>query len=383
MNDDDELTRLLADLVRIDSVNPDLISGANGETDIAQFIAAWAADAGLEAVVQEAAPGRPNAIITARGSGGGSNLLLNGHIDTVGVTDMTEPFVPRIEGCRMYGRGVYDMKAGVAACLIAAKRARSLHLRGDVVVTCVADEEVASLGTQAVVAELARWQPAAAIVAEPTETVLAVAHKGFAWFDIETFGVAAHGSRPHLGVDAITKMGRVLVALEKLDDDLRSHPTHRHLGSGSLHAGIIAGGQEPSSYPAYCKLQVERRTVPGETVDAAEAEVQAILDACAAEDSAFRARLTRGLTREPFEVTEDATLVRLCRSHLARITGKPAEVGGVSYWADSALLSAAGIPTVLLGPTGAGAHAAEEWIDLDTVAQCAEVYLAVAREMCG
>lgn len=309
-------------------------------------------------------------------------MMLNGHIDTVGLTGMREPFDPRIEGGRLYGRGAYDMKSGVAACLIAAKRARSLGLRGDVVVACAADEEVASLGTQAVVAELDRWWPDAAIVAEPTEMVLAVAHKGFAWFDIETFGVAAHGSRPHLGVDAIAKMGRVLVALEQHDLDLRSHPAHRHLGSGSIHASIVQGGQELSSYPAYCKLQVERRTVPGESVDLAEGQLQRLLDECARSDAQFRARLTRGLARDAFEVDEDAAIVELCRAHLARVTGREAQIGGVSYWADSALLSAAGIPTVLLGPTGAGAHAAEEWIDLETVEQCAEVYTAVARDLC-
>ncbi len=382
MTDRNELIDLLAALVRIDSVNPDLIPGARGEGEIAAFIADWATRRGLEVVVQEAAPGRPNVIVMARGTGGGMNLLLNGHIDTVGLAGMTDPFTPRMEEGRLYGRGAYDMKAGVAASLITAQRARALGLRGDVIVACVADEEVASLGTEAIVRELDRWWPDAAIVAEPTEMVLAVAHKGFAWFDIETFGVAAHGSRPHLGVDAIAKMGRVLVEVEKLDRDLRAHPTHRHLGSGSIHASLIQGGQEPSSYPAYCKLGVERRTIPGESMALVEAELQGLLGTCGRDDPAFRARLSGGLARDPFEVDEAADIVQMCRAHLARVTGRPAEVGGVSYWADSALLAAAGIPTVLLGPTGAGAHAAEEWIDLASVAQCADIYTAVAQELC-
>jgi len=382
MTDRNELIDLLAALVRIDSVNPDLIPSARGEGEIAAFIADWATRRGLEVVVQEAAPGRPNVIVMARGTGGGMNLLLNGHIDTVGLAGMTDPFTPRMEEGRLYGRGAYDMKAGVAASLITAQRARALGLRGDVIVACVADEEVASLGTEAIVRELDRWRPDAAIVAEPTEMVLAVAHKGFAWFDIETFGVAAHGSRPHLGVDAIAKMGRVLVEVEKLDCDLRAHPTHRHLGSGSIHASLIQGGQEPSSYPAYCKLGVERRTIPGESMALVEAELQGLLGTCGRDDPAFRARLSGGLARDPFEVDEAADIVQMCRAHLARVTGRPAEVGGVSYWADSALLAAAGIPTVLLGPTGAGAHAAEEWIDLASVAQCADIYTAVAQELC-
>ena len=383
MQDQAELTALLADLVRIDSINPDLIAGARGEADMVAYIAQWARRAGLEVIVQDAAPGRPNVIVIARGSGGGKNLMLNGHIDTVGLADMAEPFSARVEGNRMYGRGVYDMKAGVAASLMAAKCARSLNLRGDVIVTGVADEEMASAGTRAILREVDRWRPDAVIVTEPTETEIAVAHRGFIWFDIETFGVAAHGSRPQLGVDAIAKMGKMLVELEKHDLELRAHPTHPYVGSGSIHAGIIQGGQELSSYPAYCKLQVERRTIPGETPELAQTQLQAILDHCAGDDSAFKARLTRGLTRDPFEVREDAPIVQLCREKLAQVAGQPAKVGGVSFWADAALFSAAGLPTLLLGPSGFGAHGIVEWIDLDTVGQCADVYTAVAQEFCG
>ena len=271
MNNQTELTTLLVDLVRIDSINPDLVTGAHGEEGIAGFIAEWATQAGLEAIVQYAEPGRPNVVVIARGSGGGRNLMLNGHIDTVGVADMDAPFSGYMEDNKLYGRGAYDMKAGVAASLIAAKRAKSLNLRGDVIVTAVADEEVASKGTYAIIQELHRWRTDAVIVTEPTEMELAIAHKGFVWFDIETFGVAAHGSRPHLGVDAIAQMGKVLVALAQHDRDLRAKPTHSYLGSGSIHASLIQGGQELSSYPAYCKLQIERRTVPGESAELVQA----------------------------------------------------------------------------------------------------------------
>ena len=382
MNTQTELTTLLVDLVRIDSINPDLIPQARGEQEIAAFIAAWAARAGLEASVYDAEPGRPNVVVIARGSGGGRNLMLNGHIDSVGVADMEAPFSARIDGNRLYGRGAYDMKASVAACLIAAQRAKSLNLRGDLIVSAVADEEVASKGSQAIIRELRRWRPDAVIVAEPTEMALAIAHKGFVWFDIETFGVAAHGSRPHLGVDAIAQMGKLLVALAQHDRDLRAAPTHQHLGSGSVHASLIQGGQELSSYPAYCKLQLERRTIPGESVELAQAQLQAMLDQCASDDSTFKAALTRGLVRAPFEIPEDAPFVQLCQQQLAQVTGRPATIGGVSFWADSSLYAAAGLPTVLLGPAGAGAHSSVEWVDLDSVAQCADVYTAVAQAFC-
>ncbi len=386
MNDmkyNNELTALLAELISIDSVNPDISAGAKGEADVAAFIAAWATRVGLEVITQDAAPGRPNVIVIARGSGGGKNLMLNGHTDTVGVAGMEEPFRARKEESRMYGRGSYDMKAGLAASLIVAQRALSLNLRGDVIVTCVVDEEMLSIGTEAICRELHRWRPDAVIVTEPTEMELMVAHRGFVWFDIETFGVAAHGSRPHLGVDAIAKMGRVLVELEKHDLALRANPTHPFLGSGSLHCSLIEGGQEMSTFPAHCELRVERRTIPGETLDLAQQQLQMILDDCANADSKFQAKLTRGFARDPFETQPDSPFVGLCQRHLAQVMGSPAKIGGVSFWADSALFSAAGVPTVLLGPRGFGAHGAVEWADLDSVQQCADVYTAVAQEFCA
>jgi len=361
------LAELLQELVRIDSVNPDLIPGGAGEGEIARFIAGWCERAGLEVEIEEAAPGRPNVIATARGSGGGRVLMLNGHVDTVGVAGMDEPFSGRIEGGRLYGRGAYDMKGSVAASMAACARARELRLRGDVILTAVADEEVASAGS-ALVARLRRAD--AAIVTEPTELRVAVCHKGFAALELETAGRAAHGSRPDLGVDSIARMGHVLVRLEELDRTLRASPSHRLLGSGSLHASVIEGGQEYSSYPERCVLQAERRTIPGETVAQVEAEAQALLGGL---DGTARVVLAR----EPFEVAEDEPIVELVRRH----SGTP--VAGVAYWADSALLAAAGIPTVLFGPAGEGAHAAVEWVDLASVERCAEVYLAVAAELCA
>ncbi len=382
MNERSELISLLTELVQINSVNPDLIAGAAGEEAIARSIAAWASAAGLEVIMQPVELGRPNVIVIARGTGGGKTLMLNGHMDTVGITDMQAPLSGRIEEQKLYGRGAYDMKASLAASLITARRAKALQLRGDVIISAVVDEEVASKGTEAIVRELERWRPDAVIVTEPTEMTLAVAHKGFAWFDIETYGVAAHGSRPQLGVDAIMHMGKVLVALEQLDRELQSTPSHAYLGSGSVHAGLIQGGQELSSYPAYCKLQLERRTIPSETAELAAAQLQAMLDECMRHDSSLKATLTYGLLRHAFEVDESSAIVQLCGQQLAQVTGRPARIGGVSFWADSALFAEAGIPTVLLGPTGFGAHGAVEWVDLESVQQCADVYTAVAQALC-
>jgi acetylornithine deacetylase len=374
----DTVTRLLADLVAIDSVNPDLVHGGAGEGRIAHFIADWLRAKGLEVHLDQVGPGRPNVIAAARGAGGGPTLLLNGHIDTVGVAGMADPHRPIVEGERLYGRGAYDMKCGVAACMAAIAEARERGLRGDVIFTAVVDEEYAGRGT---IDAAAKYRADAAIIAEPTELALVVAHKGFVWLEIEARGRAAHGSIPG-APDAILQMGKLLVELDALNRRLLARPTHPLLGSGSLHASLISGGQELSSYPERCVLAIERRTIPGETPEQAEAEINAIVSRLAAEDRAFRVAVRRGVDRAPMETAADAAVPALLRQHAAEVTGRAISVVGVPYWTDAASLAAAGIPTVLFGPSGAGAHATEEWVDLESVRQCVEVYLRVIDAFC-
>ena len=360
------LTELAAELVRIDSVNPDLVPGGAGENELAQFVAEWLTAAGLEVEVEEVAPGRPNVVGRARGSGGGSTLLLNAHMDTVGYEGMEAPLEPRVEDGRLYGRGAYDMKGSLAAIMVAGAAAVEAGLRGDVLVAAVADEEVYSIGAEAA----ARRYPAdAAIVAEPTELRLVVAHKGFVWLEVETRGRAAHGSRPDLGQDAIVGMGQVLTGLGALARALLDNPSHPLLGSGSVHASLISGGVELSTYPERCVLALERRTVPGETAEIVERQIREIADG---------AEIRTTFVREPFEVAENEPVVQSVLRH----AGGP-EIAGVPFWADSAVFAAAGIPTVVFGPGGAGAHAEVEWVDLADLERCKDVYVAVARELCA
>ena len=375
-----EVAELAGRLVEIESINPDIVAGGSGEGAVARFVAEWCERAGLETTLSEPAPSRPNVIAVARGSGGGRSLILNAHMDTVGVAGMTDPFVPRLDGGRLYGRGSYDMKGSLAACMLATAEAKRRGLRGDVILTAVSDEEFASVGTEAVAATV---QADAAIVTEPTELQVAVAHRGFVHLEVEVHGRAAHGSRPHLGIDAIAKMGRVLVGIEELDARLRADPTHAFVGSGSLHASLIEGGQEFSSYPARCLLQAERRTIPGESVELAERELREIVAQAGEDDPDFSADVRAPISREPFEVAEDAEIVQLVRRHAATILGAEPDLVGVSFWADSALLSAAGIPTILFGPIGEGAHAEVEWVDVASLERCVEVYVGVASELCG
>ena len=373
------LIRLLSDLVAIDSVNPSLVPGGAGETEIARFVAGWAREHGLEAELLEETPGRPTVLVRARGTGGGRALLLCGHLDTVNVEGMDAPHEPRIEGDRLYGRGSYDMKAGLAAALVAARDAAALGLAGDVVVAAVADEEHASIGVQEA---LRAVRADAAVVTEPTELEIAVAHKGFVWSEVTVTGRSAHGSRPHLGTDAIAKMGRVLTELSALDDTLAGHE-HPLLGRGSVHASLIRGGVELSSYPAECVLGLERRTLPGDTAQDVERELAAILDRCRAADPALQAEQRTLLVREPFEVDQDAELVGLLRSAAAAHMPAAPIVSGASYWADAAFIGAAGIPTVLFGPGGQGAHAVEEWVSLADTEVVARTLTSVASRMCA
>jgi acetylornithine deacetylase len=376
-----ETQTLLSQLVGINSVNPDLVPGAPGELEIARFIADWLQVRGFEVHTLEPAPGRPAVVGVARGSGGGRSLMFNGHIDTVALQPFDgDPLEPRVQNGRLYGRGSYDMKAGIAAMLVAAARVKNAGLRGDVLVACVCDEEVASLGSFELVKH---FMADAAIVTEPTNHGLYIAHKGFVWATITTHGVAAHGSRFNEGVDAIAKMGQVLVALEALDQKFRLNPTHALLGHGSLHAGTVQGGQGYSSYPATCTLTVERRTVPGETPHIVETELRHLLESIREQDPSVRFTLEMGLSREPFSVEPDHAFVRLVQKHANLELQSPPQLEGVGFWADTAALSSAGIPCLMFGALGAGAHAAEEWVDLESLELTTRVYESIAREFCA
>jgi acetylornithine deacetylase len=375
----EDTVALLSRLVAIDSVNPSLVPGGAGEREVAAFVADWARGCGLGVDILEQTPGRPSVVVRARGAGGGRTLLLCGHLDTVTVEGMNDPHTPRIDGDRLYGRGAYDMKAGVAAALLACREAASHGLAGDVLVAAVADEEHSSLGVQEV---LEAADADAAIVTEPTELELIVAHKGFVWSEVEVRGRAAHGSRPHLGVDAIAKAGPILTALAELDHslDARHDPM---LGRGSVHASTIRGGEELSSYPALCTVGIERRTLPGETAGVIESELEALLEACRAEDPNLQASQRTLLVREPFQVASEAPIVEITREAAAEVLGAPPAIAGAGYWADTAFIAAAGIPTVMFGPTGAGAHAAEEWVSISSTDAVARVLVAVAERVCA
>ncbi len=370
----DPAVRLLRDLVAIDSVNPSLSPGAAGEGRIAQAIAEHLRRIGLDVELQDALPGRPNVVGVLEGRSRGRSLMLCGHMDTVGVDGMSAPFGPIERDGRLYGRGAQDMKGGLAAMIDAARVVAQEGLAsGRLIIAAVVDEEYASVGADALVT---RWRADAAVVTEPTDLQIAIGHKGFAWFEIETRGRAAHGSRPREGRDAIVRMGRVLHELERLDRRLQARPPHPLMGPPSLHASIIEGGREWSSYPDRCTLELERRTVAGETDASVVAEFEQLLGRLRHADAELDISLKPIFSRPPYEIAADAELPRALAVALGAQQSAPTMM---SFWTDAAVLGTSGIPSVLFGPGGGGLHSEVEYVELQDVLRCRDALAALAR----
>ncbi|MFZ0858511.1 MAG: ArgE/DapE family deacylase [Candidatus Acidiferrales bacterium] len=375
--------KLLEELVTIESVNSSLVPGAPGEQRAAEHVQTFLRAHGIAAELEEAAPRRPNVVARIGPRDIRPALMLIAHIDTVGAGDMADPFTPHIRDGKMYGRGALDIKSGVAAMCAAAvaivqERAR---LARPFIIAAVVDEECNSLGTQALLRRGHRAD--AAVILEPTNLHLVVAHKGYAWFEIVTHGRAAHGSLPAEGRDAIRMIGRVLVALDELEKSLASRPPHARLRNASLHASLISGGQELSSYPAECRLQLERRMLPAETEASAEAELRAMLAQLESEDAKFRATLRTDLGSRPaYEIAEDSPLVKRVSAAIHHVCGA-CELAGMAAWTDTALLAAVGIPGVVFGPTGRGLHGADEYVEIDSVGKCAAALREIILELCA
>ena len=379
----DPSIRLLRELVAINSVNPTLVPGAPGEHAVAGLVAAEMRRCHLDVSVESIAPGRPNVVgvLEGRTKGKGRSLMFCGHTDTVGVAGMTDPFTPVERGGRLYGRGAQDMKGGVAAMIAAAAAVANGGglASGRLIVAAVVDEEHSSIGADALVKA---WRADAAIVTEPTNLDIAVGHKGFAWVEVDVKGRAAHGSRPAEGQDAILRLGRVLARLEELDGSLQARPPHALVGTGSLHASFVQGGNELSSYPDRATLQMERRILPTEPEGTALAEVQQILDALVREDASFRGTAKAMFSRPGYEVPGNHELPQALAAAIGRVGGQP-RITGASFWTDAAILGLAGIPSILFGPGGAGLHSNEEYVNVADVVMCRDTLVELATQWMG
>ena len=366
-------------LVATPSVNPELEESGAGEGAVAELTAEWLRGWGLSVEMSEVAPGRCNVMGRLEGKGDGPTLLLNGHLDTVGVAGMSvDPFGAEVRDGRLWGRGSCDMKGGVAALLAATARVARSGPPGGLIVALTADEEHASLGMQALVRSGIGAD--AAVVCEPTSLAVMPAHKGFVWIEAAFRGRAAHGSRPDAGVDAIEHAARYLTALGALRSRLRAEEPHPLLGHGSFHAGTIDGGSAPSVYPDACRLVLERRTLPGENAAGIIEEFQAVLDELAAEVPELDAKLTEGLARPATEIPNDSPLTE---GLVAACVGEGVDpvLAGMTAWVDAAFLNQAGTPALCFGPGSiAQAHSADEWIDPSEIVTCAAVLERFSRD---
>lgn len=375
------IVKTLQDLVRIDSVNPGLVPEGAGEAEIADYIADTLRRCHLEPIVYELKPGRYNVAAVLKGKGSGRSLMLNGHMDTVGVEGMADPFSAEIRSGRLYGRGAQDMKGSLAAMIAVFKTLidSKIQLGGDLILAAVADEEYNSIGTEALIKH---HRPDAAIVAEPTDLNLCLAHRGFAVFEFETKGRAAHGGRYQEGIDANLRMGRILAELERLSLNLLKRKGHPLLGPPSLHVPLIRGGSGLFVYSDNCKISVERRTIPGESREILLREMEEIIARLSQEDKSFQARVRPVFHRNAYEVSPDAEIVKLVTETASRVLGKPPKTIGHHWWEDSALLAESGAETVIIGPRGAGLHTHEEWVDIASVVDLTKILIRTAVLYC-
>jgi len=371
------------ELVRIDSRNPALEAGAPGELALARHVEDVVRGfGGWDVERQDLAGGRANVVAVRRGTGGGPSLMLNVHLDTVGVAGMETPFSGALLDGRIHGRGAQDTKGGMAAVLAAARALSEADVRlaGDLVLAFVADEEHESLGTTAL---LERIRTDAAIVIEPTDLDVCVAHRGFAVYELRTGGRTAHGGRSDLGIDANLRMGRVLAGLDALRRRWAERPEHPRLGTPALHVPLLRGGRHLYVYADECAAQVECRTVPGQTEREVRRELQGILDEIGGRLDGFQGTVRPVLWRGPHEVHPDRPIVRAAARAAHEVRGAPARLIGHAWWEDSGLLGEVGIDAVVLGPRGGGLHTEEEWVDASSVVELAEVLRRSIVSYCG
>ncbi|KAK1625057.1 diaminopropionate ammonia-lyase [Colletotrichum phormii] len=373
--------------IPLDVSTDDPASGA-GEGEIAHYITAWLQHRNFEAHWLEETQGRPSVVGVFRGTGGGKSIMLNGHVDTVSLSSYSPDLEPlsgelkEDEGGRIFVRGSADMKAGLAAAMAAMARCSSQSrpsLRGDVILAAVVDEENFSIGTEEVIR--AGWRADAAIIPEPTNQEMAITHKGFIWVEIDILGVAAHGSRPEDGVDAILLAGAVQTAFLEYSKAL---PSDSRLGKASLHAGLIQGGEEPSSYPELCTLTVEFRTIPAQTTQSILGDIESILTSIAKSKPDFRYAAPRmTFSRPPLGQSPDDEFIKTFISATSKCLGEAQKPVACSFWCDAALLNEIGIPSVVYGLRSFGIHGKEEWVSVASIREVASVIEVVIHDFCA
>jgi acetylornithine deacetylase len=367
---ENRIISLLTELVQINSINRTLSNGP-GEQTIAEFAARNLIAQQLDAQIQNVSPNQSNVVAVVPGKDRRHSILLNAHLDTVGVDGMDEPFTLRREGDKLYGRGTYDMKGSVAIMLLLAEYFTRNPPPLDILLTFVSDEEDKSTGMEYLVENwLPRVAPApvGGIFLEPTEEDIGVCHKGFIWYELTVAGKAAHGSRPEQGIDAILPLRSAMEEISSIQDELQNRTPDPLLGHAAIHSSIIRGGSELSVIPSRSCLQWERRTLPDESPPDFAGEMERIIQPVNNHPGNHTVKGREFFVRPPYRVPHDAEILK----RLEKVAPQSKQVG-LSFWADSALAGGMGIPSILFGPTGHGAHAIDEWVSLKSLLNVYEV----------
>lgn len=369
----DDIIQTLADLVAINSVNPAYPDGAP-ESAIALYVQEFFERRGIEVSQQSVLPGRPNVLATLPGRDPSRRIVFEAHVDTAGILGMTiPPFDPCVRDGRLYGRGACDTKAGVAAMMhaVASVAEDRIQPRSEVVFAAAADEEHAYRG----VLKLCEGLHAdAAVVSEPTSLRLVVATKGCLRFRIRVHGRAAHSSKPHLGVNAISGMARLIVALEEDARALDRRP-HALLGPPTMNIGVVQGGAQINIVPDSCVIEVDRRLLPGEEPEEVWRSYRRFVESLCATIPRLTAEVEEPMLQDlPLETAVSEPVAAIAAQVLANL-GLNSEPVGVPYGSDASKFSRAGVPSVVFGPGSIDqAHAASEFVDCDEVHKAYQFY---------
>ena len=362
-----QLIQYLTHLVKINSVNPDLSNDGQGEREIAEYVQRHFQGLGIPSNLHTVKDDRCNTTAFIIGKNPNKILLMNGHLDTVGIEGMDKPFTIRKDGDKLYGRGTYDMLAGCAIQMGLATYFAENSSPISLAFTFVADEENLSTGMENLVSHFLTslpTKPFLGIFMEPTEEAIGISHKGYTWFELTIKGLAAHGSRPEEGINAIFPLSSGLKELETINAELAKEKAHPYLGNATLHPGMISGGTAQSVIAAQSTLSWERRTLPGESQQKLNGELNRVIEAVINAPGNHKVSGEQVYHRPPNEVEDDSLIQKL------REVAGGQDYNGMSYWADSALASKAGIPSILFGPAGHGAHAKDEWVSESSLLNC-------------
>ena len=366
------VTSLLERLIRFDSVNPSLDPSGAGEGAIGAYIADFCRERKIDCRLQDVDGERRNVLASVSGSGD-ETLLFVAHLDTVPARGWTRnPFEPYAVDSRLYGRGACDTKASLAVMLAALDSIKRERPRATIVVAGSIDEEYRKRGARA----LGQIEPrfAGAVVGEPTDLEMVVAHKGSVRWQLETTGRAAHTAMPETGVNAIEAMAEVILRLKHLNAELRKRPDPL-TGAPSLTVSLIEGGTDICTVPARCVISIDRRLVPGEVPSVAFAEVNAILQDAMGKDPTINVKPVAPPAEDsPVSAAKETRLFDVAQKACARFAGT-GEPRGVPYGTDASVLSAAGIPCVILGPGSIEqAHTVDEYVELAQLDKAFDIY---------